>query len=183
MGLLRLRHLPAIALGAATSAQMAETFADVQAALDKLAGNTATATQGVQTKPPAPSKLAVIAQDGIFDIAITDNNPHTGGVSPEYFLEYSLTKDFRNPSVIHLGPARTHRAHFGNQRLYWRAYSQLGRGSKISDVAYFGAVTAPTPVTGGGAFTGPPPLASTGSGTAPITGLGGAVGYGRANSR
>lgn len=159
--------------------RLAEALQSVQDALNTLANQTGSAPQGSPVTPSTPTAISVTAAGGIFDIAIQDNNPSNLGVGPDYFLEYSLTASFAQPVVIHLGPARNHRANLGNQTLYWRAYSQNGRASQPSAPVYFGTVTNPTPVVGGGATVGPNLLPSNGSGTAPTTGLQGGAGYGR----
>lgn len=162
---------------------LAEALDDLVKAISTVALQTGSVAQGNAPTPAAPSSLNVTAAGGIFDIAITDNNPQHSGIAPDYFLEYSLTASFAQPVVIHLGPARNFRANLGNQTLYWRAYSQIGRASQPSPKVYFGNSVTPTPVVGGGAIAGPNPLASTGSGTGPTTGLQGGSGYGALSVR
>lgn len=157
--------------------RLAEALQSLQDAVNTMATQTGAAPQGPPSTPATPSALNVTAAGGIFDIAITDNNPSQSGVAPDYFLEYSTQASFQQPVVIHLGPARNHRATLGNQTLYWRAYSQVGRSSPPSPPVYFGG-PRPIPVIGGGASFGPNPLPSQGSGTAPTSGLQGGSGYG-----
>ncbi len=157
---------------------LGEALKALQTGLNTVATQTGATPQGVQSTPNAPSQLTVTAAGGIFDIAIEDNLPSQVGIAPDYFLEYSLTPNFIAPVVIHLGPARNHRANLGNQTLYWRAYSQNGRASQPSRKTYFGPQPSPTPVVGGGSISGPNPLASAGSGTAPTNGTRGGSGYG-----
>jgi hypothetical protein len=157
---------------------LGEALRAFQTSLNTVASQTGATAQGIQSTPNAPSQLNVTAAGGIFDVAIQDNLPSQVGVAPDYFLEYSLTPNFIAPIVIHLGPARNHRANLGNQTLYWRTYSQNGRASQPSGKTYFGPFSAPTPVVGGGSITGPNPLASAGSGTAPTNGTRGGSGYG-----
>lgn len=161
--------------------RLAETLKALEAALNNVAQQTAASAQGPQAISPAPAKLNVTAAQGVYDIAITDDAPIQRGV--EYFLEYSLTPAFNQPTVIHLGTTRNHRVFLGNQNLYWRVYSQYGPAAGPSQPTYFGSKSSPTPVTGGGAITGPTPLPSNGSGTAPSNGLQGGAGYGFTNIR
>ena len=159
--------------------RLAETLKAVRDALNNVAQQTGSIPVGLPSKPPSPSALNVTAAGGIFDMAISDNNPANSGIAPDYFIEYSLTQSFAQPVVIHLGPARNHRANLGNQTLYFRAYSQIGRASPPSDPIYMGPQAQPTPIIGGGATSGPTPLGSTGSGTAPTNGTEGGSGYGK----
>jgi hypothetical protein len=158
--------------------RLAEALQKVQDAINQMALQTASSPSGPMPTPAQPTSLSVNASGGIFDIAITDNNPANSKLAPDYFLEYSTTSNFAQPTVIHLGPARNHRVNLGNQVLYWRAYAQHGRSSDPSPPVYFGSQVTPTPVAGGGAAAGPAPQASNGSGTAPTSGLRGGSGYG-----
>ena len=66
----------------------------------------------------------------------------------------------------------------GTIALYFRAYSQY-RTSQASAKVYFGAASAPTPVSAGSATIPATYLQpSTGSGTAQNTGTQGGVGFG-----
>ena len=112
--------------------------------------------------PPAPiGSLSVMAADGIFDLAITDNSSVYRGIF--YFAESDTTPAFNQPYVHFMGSSRNLRITMGNQTLYWRAYSQY-LGSEPSEPVTFG--TPATAVTGGGTATGPALQPSTGSGTA-----------------
>ena len=161
--------------------RFAEAMLAVEQAINNIATQTAASAQGPQGPSPTPAALNVTAASGVFDIAITDNAPIQRGV--EYFLEYSETAAFNQPTVIHLGTTRNLRVFLGNQTFYWRAYSQYGPASAPSPPIYFGGHSSPTPVVGGGTITGPTPLASAGSGTAPTNGLTGGAGYGYNPSR
>ncbi len=122
---------------------------------------------------PAPASIggvSVVAANGTFDIAITDNSAVRRGIF--YFAEYDTSPDFPRPVVVFLGPSRNKRVTLGNLTLYWRAYSQY-LGSAPSPPVTFGA--PPTAVVGGGA-AGPALQASSGSGTAP--GARGGSGFG-----
>lgn len=178
MGQLRLKHLGAIAQGQATPAQIAETLRDLLDGVNTVAKHTAVSVVGHEVAPSPPVALSVVASGGIFDVAIQDNAPADIDRTPEYFVEYSTSASFAAPIVKHLGPSRNWRPMLGNQTLYFRAYSQFGRSSSVSEHRYFGPSNAPTPVVGGG-VAGPTIQASTGSGTNPTSGLGGGVGYGR----
>ena len=159
--------------------RLAEVFDSIQNALNNIATQTGAVPQGPASTPSAPSGLNVTAAQGIFDIAITDNEPSQSNIAPDYFLEYSTTQSFQQPTVIHLGPSRNWRGTLGNQTLYWRTYKQVGRGSQPSRPIYFGGPAQPVAVIGGGASSGPTPLPSQGSGTASTNGLQGGVGYGK----
>jgi hypothetical protein len=122
--------------------------------------------------PSSIGGLSVIAADGIFDLAITDNSTVNRGVF--YFAESDVTPAFSNPYVHFMGSSRNLRVSLGNQTLYWRAYSQY-LGSETSDPVAFG--TPPTAVVGGGTATGPALQSSQGSGTA--SGSEGGSGFGQ----
>ena len=122
--------------------------------------------------PPVPiGSLNVIAADGIFDLAITDNSSVHRGIF--YFAESDTTPAFNQPYVHFMGSSRNLRISTGNQTLYWRAYSQY-LGSDPSELVTFG--TPATAVTGGGTATGPALKPSMGSGTA--SGSEGGSGFG-----
>src|SRR5580692_3832791 len=124
--------------------------------------------------PPATiGSLNVLAADGIYDLAITDNSAVRRGIF--YFAESDTTPAFAQPRVHFLGSSRNLRVALGNQTLYWRAYSQY-LGSDPSKPVTFG--TPATAVTGGGTATGPMLQTSTGSGTA--SGSEGGSGFGEA---
>jgi hypothetical protein len=123
--------------------------------------------------PPAPiGSVSVMAADGIFDLAITDNSSVHRGVF--YFAESDTTPAFARPYVHFLGSSRNLRVALGNQTLYWRAYSQY-LGSDPSEPVTFG--NPATAVTGGGTATGPVLQTSSGSGTA--SGSEGGSGFGQ----
>ena len=122
--------------------------------------------------PPATiGSLSVLAADGIFDLAITDNSAVRRGIF--YFAESDTTPSFGQPRVYFLGSSRNLRIMLGNQTLYWRAYSQY-LGSDPSAPVTFGMPA--TAVSGGGTAAGPALQASTGSGTA--SGREGGSGFG-----
>jgi hypothetical protein len=160
------------------SPQLADSIQALADALNNVSRQTGAEPQGTPQPPAAPSVLNVTSAGGIFDIQILDNSPANSGVAPDYYLEYSTTPNFAAPIVVPLGPTRNWRRNLGNQTLYWRAYTQIGRASQPSPATYFGPINAPTPVVGGGAVTGPVPLPSAGSGTSPTNGLKGGAGYG-----
>lgn len=134
---------------------------------------------GQTPTPPAISGINVLGADGIFDVQLQDNNNVARGI--RYFLEYSLTPNFQQPTVIDMGTTRNWRGHLGNQTFYWRGFSQYPT-SKPSPPLHFGGILNPTPVTGGG-NAGPAPQPSTGSGTAPGNGLLGGEGFGKLPNR
>lgn len=146
-------------------------------ALDDIIQAQSTTNQNQQPDaPPQISALQVTAAGGVFDIAITDNNPVYRGVN--YFVEYSTTQSFNQPIVVDLGASRNYRATWGNQTFFFRAYSQYPT-SAPSQPVYFGSATSPIAVTGGGVSSGPAPLGSNGSGTAPSSGKDGGAGFGK----
>ncbi len=121
--------------------------------------------------PPATiGSLSVLAADGIFDLAITDNSAVRRGIF--YFAESDTTPAFSQPHVYFLGSSRNLRVVLGNQTLYWRAYSQY-LGSDPSAPVTFG--TPATAVTGGGTAAARP-AGFHGSGTA--SGSEGGSGFG-----
>jgi len=127
---------------------------------------------GALKAPPPIGNLNVVAANGIFDLAITDNSAVRRGIF--YFAESDTTPAFSRPYVHFLGSSRNLRISLGNQTLYWRAYSQY-LGSDPSQPVPFG--TPATAVSGGGTAAGPALQASQGSGTAP--GTEGGSGFGR----
>jgi len=153
---------------------LAQALDSIVAQVQSVATQTAATINGFTPSPPVISALSVLASSGIFDIQIQDNNPVQRGIN--YFVEYSTTPNFAQPHIVDLGASRSYRATWGNQTLYFRAYSQYPT-SAPSEVVYFGASNAPTAVVGGGS-AGPTPQASTGSGTAPNTGTSGGEGFG-----
>jgi hypothetical protein len=153
---------------------LAQALDSIVAQIQSIATQTVATINGVTPAPPIITALSVLASSGIFDIQIQDNAPVHRGIN--YFVEYSTTPNFVQPHVIDLGASRSYRATWGNQTLYFRAYSQYST-SPPSPTVYFGSEAVPTAVVGGGS-AGPTPQASTGSGTAPNTGLQGGAGYG-----
>ena len=116
---------------------------------------------GSITAPTPIASLSVVAADGIFDLAITDNSTVNRGIY--YFAESDTAPSFPGPHVYFLGSSRNLRVSLGNQTLYWRAYSQY-LGSSPSSPVTFG--TPPASVVGGGTASGPQMQPSSGSGTA-----------------
>ncbi len=131
---------------------------------------------GTISAPVPIGGVNVIAADGIFDLAITDNSAVHRGIF--YFAESDTTPAFSRPYVHFLGSSRNLRVAMGNRTLYWRAYSQY-LGSDPSEPVTFG--TPATPVAGGGTAGGPQLQASNGSGTA--SGSEGGSGFGQDVSR
>jgi hypothetical protein len=138
-----------------------EALTQVVSAVNSLGRATGVDPVGPITAPVPVASLSVIAADGIFDLAITDNSTVNRGIY--YFAESDTTPSFAGPHVYFLGSSRNLRVSLGNQTLYWRAYSQY-LGSAPSAPVTFG--TPPTAVSGGGTATGPQMQPSSGSGTA-----------------
>ena len=153
---------------------LATTLDEFEQRITTLAKQVAANPLGAVEPPPAITALSVLASSGVFDIQIQDNSPVNRGIN--YFVEYSTTASFAQPHVVDLGASRSYRATWGNQTLYFRAYSQYPTSSPSATV-YFGPSAAPTAVVGGGA-AGPTPQASTGSGTASNNGQSGGAGFG-----
>ncbi len=125
---------------------------------------------GQPDSPPPIGGLSVVAQNGHFDIAISDGNAGIRrGIN--YWVEHDTSPDFTNPHHIDLGQSRNHTVFLGNQTLYWRGYSSYG-SSPAGPAAYHGSPVKPLPVSGGG-IVGPGfRQASQGAGTgAPGQGL------------
>jgi len=149
---------------------ISDKFPEVGMALDDMIDyiqsvmtQTNSSPQGQSDPPPSPASLKVTAAHGIFDAAITDNNPVNRGIN--YFLEYSDNPQFNAPTTIDLGQSRNFRGHLGNQNLYWRAHSSYPTGPRSPHVYHGGSPVNPSPVAGGGVLTGPTPQPSQGSGT------------------
>ena len=158
---------------------LADALADIVQKLQNVASQVAANPTGTVSPPPTISALSVVASGGIFDIQIQDNSPVNRGIN--YFVEYSTAASFAQPHVVDLGASRSYRATWGNQTLYFRAYSQYPTSAPSATV-YFGSSAAPTGVVGGGT-AGPAPQTSTGSGTAPNNGQQGGAGFGYTPSR
>lgn len=156
--------------------RLGEAFEDLIRGVNNITDQIVSNPSGPQSPPPTINGLSVLAADGIFDVAITDNNAIQRGII--YFIEYSTTPQFSQPSGFCLGPWRTWRGQLGKGTLYWRAYSQYP-SSDPSTPVYFGNINIPTPVAGGGTLAGPSYQASTGSGTATGNGSQGGSGYGK----
>lgn len=142
---------------------VAEALDSIANALANVANQTTASLHGSTAAPPAPTSVNVTSAGGIFDIAITDNNPVQRGIN--YFVEYSDNQSFVKPRVIDLGQSRNERRNLGNQTLYFRAYSGYPTSPRSEAVYHGGSATNPTAVVGGGATSGPALQASQGSGT------------------
>lgn len=129
----------------------------------------------ISPTPANIGSLNVTAAEGIFDIAIVDKSPKQGLIF--YFLEYDIDVNFPSPIVVFMGPSRNLRAGWGDQTLYFRAYSQY-LGSSVSKPVTFG--NPPTAVVGGGS-AGTAILPSQGTGAA--TGQQGGSGFGAPNAQ
>jgi hypothetical protein len=122
--------------------------------------------------PPSVASLTVSAANGWFDLAIADPSNSRPGLF--YFAESDVTPGFNSPRVYFMGASRNLYVQLGNQRLFWRAYSQY-IGSQPSAPVTFG--NPPVAVAGGG-LSGPAPLPSQGSGARPNGLLRGGNGFG-----
>jgi hypothetical protein len=148
-----------------------EAIKHLVSAVNSIGRATGVDPSGSIAAPDPIGRITVVAADGIFDLAITDNSAVHRGIY--YFAESDSSPDFTAPHVYFLGSSRNLRVSLGNQTLYWRAYSQY-LGSQPSAPVAYGA--PPTAVVGGGA-AGPPLQTSSGSGTA--GGQAGGSGFGK----
>jgi len=153
-------NVPQLAQIKARDPYLYESLKQVVGAVNSLGRATGVDPSGSIAPPASIGSVSVVAADGIFDIAITDNSAVRRGVF--YFLESDTGAAFTSPHVYFLGSSRNLRVSLGNQTLYWRGYSQY-IGSVPSTPVAFGS--PPTAVTGGGA-AGPRLQPSSGSGTA-----------------
>src|SRR5580658_4225269 len=127
-----------------------ESLTQVVHAVNSIGRATGVDPSGPIAAPSQIGGISVVAANGIFDLAITDNSSVRRGIF--YFAESDTTPAFAAPHVYFLGSSRNLRVSIGNQTLYWRAYSQY-IGSVPSAPVAFGA--PPVAVTGGG-LAGPP---------------------------
>jgi hypothetical protein len=170
-------QLPQLKTIESTDPRLADSLSRLQSAVNTLGAGTGVDPAGQTPAPAQIAAISVLAADGIFDIAITDNSSVTRGIN--YFVESDTSAGFNAPQVYSLGPSRNLRVALGNLTLYWRGYSQY-LGSAPSAPVSFGS--PPTAVTGGGS-SGPPQQASSGSGTASGNGQQGGSGFGKTASR
>lgn len=166
-------NLPQLKHVETSDPRLADSLRRIVDAVNTLGVGTGVDPAGATESPTPIASLNVIAANGIFDIALTDNSPITRGIN--YFVESDVTPGFIQPHVYSLGPSRNLRVALGNLTLYWRAYSQY-LGSAPSTPVAFGA--PPSAVVGGGS-AGPALQSSSGSGTAAGTGQQGGSGFGK----
>ena len=175
-------NIPNLAGIIARDPQLGEALKAISAAMDTVALQTNANPQGQPPKPPQVSSLVVTASDGIFHGQITDNNPVARGIT--YHLEASSTPNFNQPILLASGPSRDKAGiALGNQKLYFRAFSQYPTGDPSAPVYHGGSPQNPVAVAGGGTLAGPPVLTSKGSGTAPSSGTQGGAGFGFVQQR
>jgi hypothetical protein len=148
-----------------------EALTQVVTAVNSIGRATGVDPTGEISAPSPIGGISVVAADGIFDVAITDNSAVNRGIY--YFAESDTTPGFSAPHVYFLGSSRNLRVSLGNQTLYWRGYSQYLGSQPSAPVAFGSPATA---VVGGGA-AGPAPQSSSGSGTA--SGGSGGSGFGK----
>lgn len=158
---LKPRNLEAIRSGTATPAQMYECISDLVAAQNNVAQQTNSAPIGQNTPPPSHSALSVKGGAGIFDIAVTDNNPKYRGA--ENFFEYSM--DGQEWHTRSMGPSRNWRGSLGQGPFQFRSYSAHPT-TGASDHTYCDGM-----VSGAGSAE-PAMQASQGSGTSNVPGNG-----------
>lgn len=118
---------------------------------------------GEPLAPPNIQNLGVTAQDGHFNLAITDQSEGLRrGAS--YFIDHADNPAFVNAHTEELGQSRNLNLYLGNVQRYFRARSAYPSG-KTSDWVYFGTQASPRSLLGGGTNQGPDFLPSQGSGT------------------
>jgi hypothetical protein len=152
-----------------------ESLRQIVNAINALGRATGVDPSGSIAQPVRIGGISVLAANGIFDIAVTDNSAVHRGIY--YFAESDTSPNFTAPRVWFMGSSRNLRVCLGNVTLYWRAYSQY-IGSAPSAPVTFGS--PPTAAVGGGP-AGPTWQASQGSGTA--TGQQGGSGFGTAQTQ
>lgn len=145
-----------------------------EALTDLIGHDTALAQQlngnpkGAPQTPPTLNGLNVTAQNGHFNIAITDNNEIYRGI--RYYVQHSAFPDFRD--AVHTQASgseqRNHNEFLGNVTRYFRAYSAYNTSGPSAAVYHGGAV--PIAVSGGGDNGGPSFQSSRGTGTGPANG-------------
>lgn len=160
--MLTLKHLGLIE---AKDPYLGETLRSVQTAINQHGKTVGVDPTGAFPAPQAPVSIAVSAQNGFFDVVLTDSNPVRG---TEYWLEWDTNPNFPAPRPIHLVGARNWYGQLGNLTLYWRGAAQFF-GSNLSPWTVYGGAT-PTAVVGGGA-AGPAPMPTSGSGSGPGIGV------------
>lgn len=156
-----LRNLAAPGLDA-FGARIVEALDDIDGSNSNLAQQVNGNATGNPKAPAAIARLDVTAQNGHFQIAITDNSPIFRDI--HYWVEHADNVHFISPHVIHMGQSRNFNLFLGNVTRYFRAYSSYA-SSPPSAPAYHGGRAQPVAVTGGGSVGGPAFLPSQGSGT------------------
>jgi hypothetical protein len=141
--------------------RLAETLQQLDDDRQTLAQQTNSNTDGRPQAPPAIGGLTVRAQNGHFDVAITDRTPIYAGIN--YFLMHADNPHFSNPTVIDMGQTRNHNLFLGNVTRYFAAYSSY-QTSLPSQAVYHGG-TKPAAVVGGGSVGGPAFQSGQGTGT------------------
>lgn len=142
-------------------ARMFEALSDIDSQMTNVAQQTNANRTGQPAAPPSVSGIQVSAQNGHFQVSVSDDSEMYRGV--RYFIEHSDSPHFTNPHVVELGTTRNANLFLGGVTRYFRAYSAYP-GSGPGQPVYFGGAT-PTAVKGGGSIGGPNFLSSQGSGT------------------
>lgn len=163
-------NIPQLAQVKARDPYVYESLQQVVSAINSLGRATGVDPSGSIAQPAPVGGISVLAADGIFDIAITDNSAVHRGIY--YFAEADTSPNFTAPRIYFMGSSRNLRVALGNLTLYWRGYSQY-IGSTPSAAVTFGS---PATAVAGGGSAGPTLQASSGSGTA--TGQQGGSGFG-----
>lgn len=126
--------------------------------------------------PPSPPKLQNVSVTPIstgVHISIAHEGEYYRGV--EYHGEYADNQHFSNPFPFTMGPNREHDLPIGNQKLFYRVFTQYQTGSPGTPIYHGGAT--PVAVTGGteiargqsqGAGTGRPGEGIQGYGSVPF---------------
>ena len=132
-------NIPQVARIKGRDPYLYESLTSLVRAVNQVGVATGVDPSGSITAPAQIGSVSVVAADGIFDLAITDNSAVRRGIF--YFAESDTTPAFAAPHVYFMGSSRNLRISLGNQTLYWRAYSQYF-GSAPSDAVTFGSPAA-----------------------------------------
>lgn len=138
-----------------------QALQSIQTAHNNVEMQTNANSTATPTAPPNIDSLHVSAQNGHFQVAITDNNEIYRGAG--YFVEHADNPNFTNSHIVPIGPSRNTNIFLGNTTRYFRAYSAYGTSGPSKPVYHGGAT--PVAVSGGGTVGGPSFQPSQGSGT------------------
>lgn len=149
-------------------ARLYEALRSIETAHNNVESQVNGNSKGLPQTPPALNAINVTAQNGHFNVALTDNNQVYRGI--RYYVQHSAYPDFRN--AVHTQASgselRNHNEFLGNVTRYFRAYSAYNSSGPSAPVYHGGGV--PVAVTGGGTIGGPFFHPTQGTGTGPANG-------------